>query len=118
MVVFLATAHAAWGRDPENFRLWSNLTLALCMWLWNRLVMDRDRFGNKRYAVLTVNDFKKCLMSVSADADYLAWIIGRNLSDRDRSPAYTRLKAIFVRRLNQDAPSKKWQLPSPAWASK
>lgn len=118
LIAFLATAHAAWGRDPEYFRLWGNLNLSLCMWLWNRLVMDRDRSGNKRYVTLDIPKFKRCLMSVSADSDYVAWLQGRNLGDRDRSPCYTRLKNIFARRLAEDASGKKLSLPSPAWASK
>lgn len=118
LVAFLGTAHSAWGRDPEYYRLWSNLNLTLCMWMWNRLVIDRDRFGSKRYVIVSVTEFKKCLMSVSAEADYVAWLQGRNLSDRDRSPAYARLKAIFSRRLAEENKGKKPQLPSPAWASR
>lgn len=118
LIAFLAVAHSAWGRDPEYYRLWGNLNLTLCAWLWNKLVMDRDRSGNKRYAILNVTSFKHCLMSVSADSDYLAWLPGRNLSDRDRSPAYTRLKAIFVRRLTSENNAKKVSLPAPAWATK
>lgn len=117
LIAFLSCAHAAWGRDPEYFRLWGNLNLTVCMWMWNRLVIDRDRFGNKRYAVLSIPDFKKCLMSVSAESDYLAWLPGRNLGDRDRSPCYARLKSIFVRRLTDES-GKKPSLPSPAWASR
>lgn len=118
LIAFLATAHAAWGRDPEYHRLWGNLNLALCMWMWNRMVIDRERLGTKRYAVLSVTDFKRCLMSLSADGDYLNWLPGRNLSDRDRSPCYSRLKSIFSRRLAEESKGKKMLLPSPAWASK
>lgn len=120
LIAFLATAHSAWGRDPEYHRLWGNINLTLCMWLWNRLVIDRDRFGSKRYVVLNIPEFKRCLMSVSADGDYVAWLVGRQLGDRDRSPCYTRLKSIFVRRLSEGASksAKKPALPSPAWASK
>lgn len=118
LVAFLATAHASWGRDPEYYRLWGNLNLTLCMWLWNRLVMDRDRFGNKKYIVLNVTEFKRCLMAVSANADYVEWLRGRNLSDRDRSPCYSRVKSIFVKRLSEDSKGKKILLPQPAWASK
>jgi len=118
LIGFLATAHSAWGRDPEYLRLWGNLNLTLCMWMFNRLVIDRDRSGNKRYVILSMPEFKRCLMSVSADGDYLAWLPGRNLNDRDRSPCYSRLKAIFSRRLTEDSKGKKPSLPSPAWASK
>lgn len=118
LIAFLSTAHSAWGRDPEYFRLWGNLNLSLCMWLWNRLVIDRERIGNKRYTVLNIPDFKKCLMSVSAESDYLAWLPGRNLTDRDRSPCYARLKSIFVRRLTEETKGKKPALPTPPWASR
>lgn len=118
LIGFLATSHAAWGRDPEYYRLWGNLNLALSMWLWNKLVIDRDRFGNKRYVIMDIGQFKKCLMSVSADGDYLAWLPGRNLGDRDRSPCYGRMKSIFVRRITDDNRGRKPSLPSPPWASK
>lgn len=118
LIAFLSTAHAAWGRDPEYYRLWGNLNMTICMWMWNRLVIDRDRLGAKRHAVLNIPEFKRCLMSVSADGDYLAWLPGRSLGDRDRSPCYTRLKSIFVRRLTEDSKGKKPMLPSPAWASR
>lgn len=117
LIAFLATTHSAWGRDSEYYRLWGNLNLALCMWLWKRLVIDRDRSGNKRHAVLNIPEFKRCLMSVSAESDYVSWLVGRNLTDRDRSPCYARLKSIFIRRLAEDANGKRPALPSPAWAS-
>jgi hypothetical protein len=118
LIAFLATAHSAWRRDPEYYRLWGNLNLALCMWLWNRLVIDKDRSGNKRYVVLTIPEFKKCLMSLSADGDYLSWLPSRNLSDRDRSPCYSRIKSIFTRRMADENDGKRPTLPAPAWASK
>lgn len=119
LIAFLATAHSAWGRDPEYYRLWGNLNMTLCMWLWNRLVMDRDRSGNKRYVVLNVTEFKRCLMSASSDSDYVSWLLGRNLSDRDRGPCYARLKSIFVRRLlSERGQNQKILLMQPAWASR
>jgi hypothetical protein len=118
LIAFLATAHAAWGRDSEYYRLWSNLNLTLCMWLWNRLVIERDRFGNKRYIVMNVNEFKKCLMSVSAESDYVEWLVGRNLNDRDRGPCYARLKTVFAKRLQEEWRGKKITLPQPAWSSR
>lgn len=119
LTAFLLTAHAAWGRDPEYYRLWGNLNLTLCMWLWRRLVLDRDRTGNRRYVLLSIVEFKQCLMSVSADGDYLAWLPGRNLTDRDRSPAYARLKNIFAHRIAAiQKTGKKVQLPQPAWSSR
>jgi hypothetical protein len=117
LIAFLSTAHAAWGRDPEYYRLWGNLNLAVCMWLWNKLVIDRERTGNKRYAVLDIPKFKKCLMSLSADTNYLPWLLGRNLSDRDRSPCYTKIRDIFGKRL-LDETGKRPNFPQPAWLRK
>lgn len=114
LISFMSVAFEAWKRDPEHFKLWGNLNLALCMWMWNRLVIDKERLGTKRYAVLDIPLFKKCLMSVAADADYSSWLVGRNLSDRDRSPCYERLKAIFAARLTHEG--KPSRLPLPAWA--
>lgn len=116
LILFLRTAHAAWGRDPENYKLWSNLNLALCMWLWRRLVHDTDR-RTERYVLLNIAQFKQCLMSLSATADYVDWLQGRVLTDRDRSPCYVRIKNIFVKRLTQEG-GKAPQLPKPIWASR
>jgi len=116
LIAFLSVAYDAWKRDPEYFKLWGNLNMTLCMWLWNRLVIDRQRLGNKRHAVLDIPTFKRCLMSVSAEADYLSWLVGRTLSDRDRSPCYNRLKSIFASRLS--AEGKSTRLPQPAWVAK
>jgi len=116
---FLAVARAAWGRDVENYRLWGNLNLALSMWLWRRLVIDRDRSGSKRYEVISVAQFKQCLMSVSADRDYVDWLQGRRLDDRDRAQGFARLKAIFVKRLRTESGSTKTpQLPQPPWGAR
>lgn len=119
LIVFLSTAHAAWGRDPEYYRLWGNLNLSLCMWMWRRLVLDKERSGLKRYVTLTPGQFKQCLMSVSAAGDYVEWLHGRNATDRDRAPCFARLKTIFIRRLAEDSKGdKKPMLPQPAWSSR
>lgn len=118
LIGFLTAAHLAWGSDHEYYRLWGTLNLSVCMWLWRRLVLDRDRSGAKRYALLTPETFKECLMALSADGQYLSWLIGRNITDRDRSPCYTRVKTIVSRRLNMGSEKKHTTLPSPIWASK
>lgn len=119
VIRFLNIAHLAWGRDPEYFRLWGSLNLTICMWLWRRLVINVSRSGTTRYITLTAPQFKQCLMALSANHDYLDWLPGRNLNDRDRSPCYVRIKNIFTRRLTEDArDKKKILLPLPAWASR
>lgn len=119
LVAFLSIARAAWGADAEYFRLWGNLNLTVCMWLYRRLVMDRDR-GVRRYVVLSPDQFRKCLMAASAAPDYLDWLTGRLMGDRDRSPCFMRLKGIFQNRLRQDSrdPTKKPMMPAPGWVSK
>jgi hypothetical protein len=115
---FMTIASTAWGADPEYGRLWSNLNLLICMWLWRRLVLDIQRGGSragKKYAVLSTDEFRRCLMSVSSNRLYIDWLLGR-INDRDRSPCYGRLKKIFAERMHQDG----WDrplLPAPPWAS-
>ena len=105
----------AWGKDIENSRLWSNLNLCMCMWIWRKLVLDRDRGGGKRYAVLTQDQFKHCLMALAADNDYIEFLIGRQLGDRDRAPTYRRIKMIFIDRLRHEGVDQ-LKFPQPPWA--
>ena len=120
---FMQLTEAAWGRDVQYARLYSSLNLMLIMWLYRRLVFDtpdgnapRTHRGITRTHTITKELFKKCLMSISAAGDYLDWLVGRNSSERDRSPAYARLKAIFVGRLVQEI-GHKVNLPQPPWAT-
>jgi hypothetical protein len=117
--VFLLTVRSAWGNDMEYSRLWGALNLTMMMWLWRRLVIDRERSGNTRYVALSPDQFKRCAMSVSADSNYVEWLVGRAMGERDRTPCYQRLKTIFVARLAQDNPraASKPKLPQPAWGS-
>lgn len=117
LIRFLTIAHEAWGRDPEYYRLWANCNMGLCMWLYRRLVVDTTRRGNYRVVVLKEDQFKQCLMALSANASYLEWLRGRLLNDRDRSPGFARIKAIFTRRLAEDS-ANKIVMPAPAWAHK
>lgn len=112
-VAFLDLAFTAFGRDPENARLWGNLNLCLCAWLYRRLVITPY---SPRTPKNTREQFTKCLMSLAADATYNEWLVGRQLRERDRSPAYRRVKDTFAKRLEADL-GKKVVLPAPAWAS-
>jgi hypothetical protein len=119
LILFMQTARSAWSDDPENYRLWNSLNLTICMWMWRRLVLDKNR-GVKKSVVLSAEDFRKCLMSVSASADYMEWLVGRQIGERDRAPCYGRLKAIFVKRLSdgRDVKSPKLMFPQPSWAAR
>lgn len=114
---FLDVTFAAWGRGEDASRLWGNLNLSICMWLWRRLVTNSERPGNMRYVVLKPAQFRACLMSVGATHDYSDWLVGRNASDRDRGPCYFRLKTVFVKRMREDnLPNLK--MPQPPWDSR
>jgi hypothetical protein len=112
---FLGLLMSAWGKDMENARLWSNLNLTMCMWLWRVMVIDRARGGAKRYATLTTEQFKHCLMALAASNDYVEFLVGRQMNDRDRSPTYRRIKLIFADRLKHEG-ADSLRFPSPSWA--
>lgn len=113
LIGFLDCVHSAFGHDVENYRLWGNLNLTLCMWLYRRLVITPY---SARTQKMTRDDFTKCLMSVAAAGLYVDWLQGRDLRPRDLSPAYTRLKSLFAGRIEKIT-GKKPSLPQPSWAS-
>ena len=113
LVSFLGVCSDAWGRDKEYARLWGSLNLILCAWLYRRMVITQY---SPRTPRLTKELFGKCLMSLSADSHYVDWLLGRIASERDRAPAYDRIKRIFVTRLAKEMDGKKPAMPAPAWA--
>lgn len=110
---FYALCVNAWGRDQEYARLWGNLNLTICVWLYRRTVLTQY---SPKTPKLTRDIFKKCLMGLSTSEQYLDWLVGRQLGERDRSPAYKRVKELFARRLEVET-GKKPLLPSPPWSS-
>jgi hypothetical protein len=110
--IVLKSMESAWGRDNEYARLWAALNMSLCFWLYRRTVIAKYSTVSDK---ITKDLFTKCLMSVSADSAYLDWLVGRKLSERDRSPAFTKLKVIFAKRIETET-GKKPKLPSPAWS--
>lgn len=117
LITFVLTAFAAWGNDPSYYRLWGALNLTLCMWLFRRLVLEKSG-GAKRHVHLNIAQFKQCLMTLSASGDYLDYLTGRMLSDRDRAPCYTRIKSLFAKRLVTDGSDKRPKMPSPDWSTR
>ena len=113
MVLFLNVAFKAWGRDSEYWRLWANLNLLICMWVYRRTVITQ---WSPRTPKLTRDQFMGALMALSADSTYLSWLIGRNVGERDRSPCYQRIKSLMVRRISEEM-GKKIVFPAPPWAS-
>jgi hypothetical protein len=114
LIGFLDCCFTAWGKDAANTRLWSALNLTLVMWMYRRMVITQ---WSPRSPKLTRDLFTKCLMTVSASETYVDWLVGRNLSQRDIAPAYTRLKAAFATRLEKEL-GKKPSLPQPPWATR
>lgn len=116
---FLELPEKAWGRDPEFYRLWGNLTLCLSMWLYRRTVVAQYSPATTR---LTRDQFRAGLSAMSADARFLEFLVGRGLNDTSRAPTYNRMKAIFAGRLEGDFGGKtraghtKLRLPTPSWA--
>ncbi len=112
-VDFLKIAFSAWGKDRAYMKMWGALNMGLCMWLYRNVVLKQYSPRSPR---LSVDLFKKCLMGLSASEDYCAWLVGRSAGERDRSPAYTRIKAIFVKRYAAET-GKKLVMPMPAWVT-
>lgn len=113
---FLLMAERAWGRDRQYARLWGNLNLTLCMWLFRRTVLSPPTQKTKRVKAIDRDLFLKCLMSLSASSDYIDWLRGRLMNERDRSPSYSRIKQLFARRMEQETGTRAC-LPAPAWSS-
>lgn len=116
IVQFLNVAIAAWGRDVEYQRLWGALNMCICLWIWRRVVLGTH--ANTRTVRISVELFTKCMMGLSADRLYLDFLVGRMLNDRDRGPAYERIKTIFKRRIAEETGNSKAQFPQPAWGSR
>lgn len=111
---FANCAFEAWGTDEAHHKLWTNLNLAMCMWMYRRLVVQPYSASTKK---ITRELFTKCLMSVAADAAYAAFLVGRSLRERDRSPAYSRVKSLFAKRIEAETGDKP-RLPSPEWGGR
>lgn len=110
--IFITLVEKAWGRDPEYARLFGGLNMTLCMWIFRRMVLE----PSKSSTVLTPDEFRIVATALSADAKYLDYIVGRKLSDRDRSPAYNKIKTVMQRRYQLEA-KRKARFPQPPWAS-
>jgi hypothetical protein len=111
MAAFYNVCHNAWGRDPEYYRLWGEPNMALCAWLWRRTVLGGYNMKTTRF---NTEQFTKGLMALSANQNYVDWLVGRNNTERDRSPAYNRIRNIIISRLQVDM-GRKIYFPSPAW---
>lgn len=112
IAAFLSNCHRAWGRDAEYYRLWGALNLTICAWLYRRTVLSQY---SAKTPHVTREQFTRGLMRLSADGNYMDWLVGRLLNERDRSPCYQRIKAIFARTLEEET-GEKVRLPQPPWS--
>lgn len=112
LAAFLNVCRDAWGSDPEYARLWSSLNLSICAWMWRNMVTGQY---SPRSSRLTVADFHKGMLALSAAGSYLEWLVGRQLSERDRSPCYNRVKLLIQDRI-EATQHKKLTFPSPPWS--
>ncbi len=104
----------AWGRSTEFAKLWNSLNLSLCFWLYRNCVLKQY---SQRAVKMDKEQFVRCMMALTSDGDYVNWLFGRAARERDRSPAYARIKSIVTRRLNHESTTgKKANLPAPAWS--
>jgi hypothetical protein len=115
LAAFLDMSLTAFGRDPEYYRLWGALNLSLCMWLYRRIVLGWQASTQSRVVRLKPDEFKRCLMALSANRDYVDWLVGRNTGERDRSPCYDRIKKIMAKRVEQER-GVKVSFPQPSWS--
>jgi len=115
LILFLGCVYDAWGVEESSWRLWGAANLTIVMWMFRRLVVQPDHSPYSRVKPISLELFRKCCMSLSADRSYLDWLVGRQLCERDRAPGYNRIKAIFTRRIF-DETHKKQTFPQPEWA--
>lgn len=113
-VEFATLCFSAWQRDREFFRLWGGLNLIICAWLYRRTVLGHGTSGTSRWTKLSRDQFRRGLMSLSAESAYLDYLVGRNVGERDRTPTYSRIKQIFTRRLRDEFDAK-IMFPQPPW---
>jgi hypothetical protein len=114
-IEFANICYEAWKRDPEYARLWSTVNMTLCAWLYRKLVLGEGIAKNSRSKRMSKEDFRRCLLALSAESTYLEFLVGRNMGERDRAPAYGRLKAIFQRRYHAEN-GERLTMPAPPWS--
>lgn len=112
-VQFLTAVYKAWGREQRYTALWNGLNLTLCAWLWRRCVTGT---ATKKTTGITPTQFSRCAAALLENEDYLDYLRGRKLGDRDRSSTYLRVRQTFTAWLKEDGMGKVI-LPAPAWFS-
>lgn len=110
LLEFLGLAYAAWGRDVAYDQLWCQLNLGLCMWIFRGSVANIALRLHPDKMPRTV--FVEALKSLR-EPGFLDWLRGRHLGDRDRAPAYGRIKKLMLAAARKNG--HRATLPSPDW---
>lgn len=108
----LGLAFRAFGRDRASNRLWGVLNLTLVLWIYRHMVLSA---WGQRGLRLDEETFLRGLMALAADRDHADWLVGRTLSERDRGPAYNRIRVMFQTRATLDG--TKLMMPKVPWAA-
>jgi hypothetical protein len=114
MIEFYSLCFEAWGGDEPYRPMWHELNLILCAWLYRQQVISVDS-PKAKVTKLDKDLFRKCLMSLSANTNYIDWVRGRYNRAQDRGPAYRRIKDTFVSRCREEI-GKKVTVAQPGWA--
>lgn len=114
MLGFMRATMTAWGREADCQRLWLNLNLTICMWMYRRLVITPYSSNIRR---MESDMFTKCLMTVGASNEHHSWLLGRQMRERDRGPTYQRLKSMSAQRVEAETGIKP-RLPQPSWGGR
>lgn len=109
---FFNMVQEAWGEDLEYQKLWGGLNITLCGWLWNQTVIGQYSLNCTSFKP---DEFKQGMTALSANAKYMDWLVGRENTERDRAPAYNRIKSIMTHKL-EPLMGRKLRYPGPPWA--
>jgi hypothetical protein len=109
---FLGMAYDAWGRTSDASKLWNALNLMVVMWLYRRVSLAPA--GPKIHR-MSADEFGVAMVSLLNSRTYVEFLAGRALNERNRSPAYARVKALFANHVAEKT-GKRPALPQPSWA--
>lgn len=106
---FLKVCYDAWGAHQNYGKLWTNMNLTICVWLYHHTVMD-----SKETYELTPEAFRQALMSLT-DEKYIEFITNKAMTEFNRGPCYVEMTSRIRPRL-QASVNRRIRLPLPVWA--
>lgn len=115
LIKYLTVCDQTWGRDPAYWPLWKMLNLTLVAWIYRRQVLAQPPSTSKAKHIAG-EYWPRMMMALSTDGHYLDWLTGRQLTDRDRSPAYQRCTTIMGQRYTELTNGIKMIWLRPPWS--